>query len=180
MWRSLAVVVAAAAGIVPAATDGRAETGAPAFVIQGDHVIAGVAMGRGTVTQAVTRFGVPTLKRSRPPSCLITWPRLGLTIDFLDFAGRPCRDGGPVVATVTNRSRWRTALGLRVGDGVPRLRTLFPRASRRRGLAGGLNGFWLVTRRACEEVGGHAYPGLLARIRNGRVSAIVVRAGVCE
>jgi hypothetical protein len=37
-----------------------------------------------------------------------------------------------------------------------------------------------VTRRACATVGGFAYPGLLARIRGGRVSALVATVGICE
>lgn len=174
------MLVAAAAGIAVAASGASAETGASVFVIQGDRSIGGLAMGRGTPEQAVARFGVPALTRSRPPSCVVAWPRLGLTINFFDFAGEPCTDGGPVGATITNRARWRTSLGLRVGDGVQRLRKLYPRASRHTGLFGGSNGFWLVPRHACEAVGGYAYPGLLARIRDGRVSAIVATIGVCE
>ena len=66
------------------------------------------------------------------------------------------------------------------GDTIARLRTLFPHAVRHTAEPAGLNGFSLVPRRACEEVGGQPYPGLLARIINGRVSALVVRTGVCE
>lgn len=177
------MLVVAAAGMAAAVATAAADSSAPgasSFVIQGDRRIGGLAMGRGTPREALDRFGVPGLRRSRPPSCIIAWPRLGLTINFLDFERRPCTNGGPVVASITNRARWRTLVGLRVGDGVRRLRTLYPRASRRTGSFRAYNGFWLVTRRACETVGGHPYPGLLARVREGRVSALVVRAGVCE
>ena len=44
----------------------------------------------------------------------------------------------------------------------------------------GETGYWLVTRQVCAEVGGGAYPGLLARMRNGRVSALVARSSVCD
>jgi hypothetical protein len=175
--RVLTVVVV---GVVATAAGARENAPAPAFVIQGDRVIAGVAMGRGTVNQALARFGTPKLRRARPPACLMTWPRLGLSVTFVSFEGAPCTKGVPVVATVTNRGRWRTALGLRVGDGIPRVKTLFPRAVRRTTSVASVNGFWLVPRRACGEVGGDPFPGLLARIRAGRVSALVVRAGVCE
>jgi len=171
------VLVAAAVAI--AASGAGAATPA-SFVIQGDRSVGGLAMVRAEPEDAVARFGAAALTRSRPPSCLMVWPRLGLAISFVDFAGNPCRDGGAVVATVTSRARWRTALGLRVGDGIQRLRALYPRATRRTGSFGHWNGFWLVTRRACATVGGHGYPGLLARIRDGRVSALVVTGGTCE
>ena len=81
--------------------------------------------------------------------------------------------------TVTGRAAWRTAVGLRVGDTAARLRKLYPRARLRTGFAGD-SGYWLVTRQVCAEVGGGAYPGLLARMRAGRVSALVARSSVCD
>ena len=176
----LVLGVVAAASMVVVMAAGRADASASVFVIQGDRSIGGLALGRGTVEQAAARFGNPALRRSRPPSCLVAWPGLGLTITFLDFSGKPCRDGAAVVATITNRGRWRTVLGLRVGDGVQRLRNLYPTATRHTGSLDGYRGFWLVTRRRCEIAGGGAFPGLLARIRDGRVSALVATAGVCE
>jgi hypothetical protein len=156
-----------------------AQTNPPTYVLQGDHVAGGLRLGRGTVNQAIAKFGTPMRKRAQGQSRRVTWPQLGLTIDFVSFEGQPCTKGVAVVVTITSRSRWRTALGLRVGDTVARLKTLFPNAARRSGL-GSQSGFWLVTRRACAEVGGQPYPGLLARTRNGRVSALVATAGVCE
>jgi hypothetical protein len=179
-WGSLVLAVAAV-GVAVAVAGARAESSASTRVIQGDHVIGGLRMGRGTVNEAIARFGAPTLKRSRPPACVMTWPALRLTISFLDFGeATPCTKGAPVAATVTSRAQWRTALGLRVGDSIARLKTLFPDAVRHTGSFSAVTGFWLVPRHACGEVGGDPYPGLLARIRNGRVSALVVRAGVCE
>ena len=166
---ALAVTASSAGTVTPAS-----------FVIQGDRTVGGLAMARAEPEEAVARFGAAALTRSRPPSCLMAWPRVGLAISFVDFARNPCRDGGAVVATVTSRARWRTALGLRVGDGIQRLRALYPDATPRTSSFGHWNGFWLVSRRACATVGGHGYPGLLARIRDGRVSALVVTAGVCE
>ena len=83
-----------------------------------------------------------------------------------------------LITTVTNRPKWRTALGLRVGDTPARLRSLYPRAHLRG--AGEDRGYWLVAREVCAEVGGGSYPGLLARVRNGRVSALVARIAVCD
>jgi hypothetical protein len=173
----LLIVVAPGIGV---AASGAGAEAAPTRVIQGDHVVGGLRMARGTATQAVARFGTPTSKRAQGQSCLIAWGSLGLAINFLSFEGQPCTKGVAVVATVTNRAHWRTALGLRKGDTIARLKTLFPHAVRQTGEPPGLNGFWLVPRRACEEVGGQPFPGLLARIINGRVSALVVRTGVCE
>src|SRR5215208_3288543 len=161
LWGFTPLVVAVLVVAVPGSG---AHTGASTLVIQGDHVVGGLRMARGTATQAVTRYGAPTLKRAQGQSCLVTWRPLGLAISFLSFEGQPCTKGVAVVATVTNRGRWRTALGLRVGDTVARLRTLFPHAVRHTTQPAG---FWLVPRRACAEVGGQPYPGLLARIRNG-------------
>ena len=77
------------------------------------------------------------------------------------------------------RAAWRTAVGLRVGDSAARLRTLYPKARLRTGFAGD-SGYWLVTRQVCAEVGGGAYPGLLARMKSGRVAALVARSSVCD
>ena len=60
-----------------------------------------------------------------------------------------------------------------------RLRSLYPKASLRTGFALE-SGYWLVTRHVCAEVGGGDYPGLLARMKNGRVAALVVRSSVCD
>jgi hypothetical protein len=84
-----------------------------------------------------------------------------------------------LIVTVTGRSTWRTAVGLRVGDPVARVGALYPQARLRRGFAGD-SGYWLVTRQVCAEVGGGSYPGLLARVRAGRISALVARISVCD
>jgi hypothetical protein len=158
-----------------------AASGAPTHVIQADRTIAGLHFGAATPTQAATRFGRPATSRADTSGgCRQSWPRLGLVLLYLDlYAPRPCTTGRLAGATVTNRPRWRTALGLRVGDTTTRLRALYPRATRHSGYAA-WNGYWLVTRHVCKEVGGSAYPALLARVRGARVSSLVVNPGVCE
>ena len=146
------------------------------LVVSGDRAVGGVAVGRGTLAQATARFGAPTTARSEDGgvTCKVTWGSLGLTLSFLDFANHACRDGGLVTGTMTSRAHWRTSLGLRVGDPVARVRLLYPHARLH------ADGYWLVARRSCKEVGSNPYPGLLARIARRRVRALVVTAGVCE
>lgn len=154
--------------------------GPPAYVIHGDRSAGPLVVARTTVAGAVDEFGRPDARIAKPPySCVVEWRRLRLTVSFLSFERKACMSGVAVVVTLTGRAMWRTAAGLRAGDSELRLRKLYPRASRRTGLAS-WSGYWLVTRRACETVGGHAYPGLLARVRAGRVTALVLAAGVCE
>jgi hypothetical protein len=149
-------------------------------VVDGDRSVAGLGVGHATPAAATARFGAASATRADGGvSCGMEWSRLGLAVTFLDFEGRACSKGVLVGATVTQRSGWRTNLGLRVGDSTARLRALYPGATLRSGEPG-RNGFWLVVRRTCREVGAAPYPGLLARMRAGRVSALVVAAGVCE
>jgi hypothetical protein len=149
-------------------------------VIQADRMVGGLRLGSGSSGDAKVLFGSPRRSGRDGPTCTQTWPKLGLTITFLLFgASDPCLAGGAVTVTVTSRSGWRTALGLRVGDSALRLRRLYPRA-RRHENEGPLAGYWLITRRLCAATGGNIHPGLLARIRAGRVSALVVATGVCE
>ena len=152
-------------------------------MIQGDRVVGGIVLGRTTLPQAAQRLrghGAPRLER-RPKPCVATWRKIGISVDFRTIGSDrsdPCRAGVAVAATITSRTAWRTAVGLRVRDGVSRVRRLFPRA--RVHAAAPDAGWWLVPRRACAEVGGAPYPGLLARVRAGRVAALVARIGICD
>jgi hypothetical protein len=143
-------------------------------IVFGDRSAGGILAGRTTATQAVARYGAPATSRARgASSCLRTWPAAGLTVDFLSFDGAPCSRGVAVTITLTGPS-WRTARGLRIGDPVMRIHDLFPGAARHP------DGWWLVKRHACKEVGGAAFAGLRARMRGGRVASLVLQAGVCE
>jgi hypothetical protein len=102
-----------------------------------------------------------------------------LKLTFLDFSSRACQDGALVTATITSRSAWRTAVGLRVGDSVARLRRLYSRASLHPA-SPPWSGYWLITRRTCAEVGAIPYPGLLARVRSDRVTALVAGTAPCD
>jgi len=164
---------------------GVAGAGGPRYVIQGDHSFGGVKLGRTTAPEAtrIFRGDGKRVVRRRPNSCLVSWLRIGLTVDFGTIGSdpaNPCVRGGAFVATVTSRSAWRTALGLRVGDTVQRLHRLYPRATLHRGRFGFDAGLWLITRRLCPTVGGAPYPALLARTKRGRVTALVARVGICD
>jgi hypothetical protein len=152
--------------------------GGDVHVIQGDTSAGGIRVGRSTPVNVKQLFGAPSFSRASGQTCVQRWAGLGLRVEFFTFETRPCARGGALIVTVTNRAKWRTALGLRVGDAAARVRALYPRA-RLRG-AGTDRGYWLVTRQICAEVGGGSYPGLLARIRNGHVSALVSRIAVCD
>jgi hypothetical protein len=158
-----------------------ASAASPPYVVQGDRVVGGLQIARGTLAQARQRFGAPSKVRSRASGveCNASWNRIGLRLAFLDFSGRACQDGVLVTATITSRSAWRTAVGLRVGDSVARVLRLYPRASLHPA-SPPWTGYWLVTRRTCAEVGAIPYPGLLARVRDGRVTALVAGTAPCD
>jgi hypothetical protein len=154
------------------------------FTLQGDNNIGGFATrtAGSTAAEAKTVFGAPTSQRRIASNqCRLVWRGRGLSMVFLEFdpAKNPCRTGFFVQGTMIGRA-WHTVKGLRIGDSVARLRALYPRAPRVTG-TGATDGWWLVTRRACAEVGGQRFPGLLARpnARN-RVAAFVVQRGVCD
>ena len=178
MKARLAVLLALAAAALTASTAPAAVT---PYVIQGDRSVGGVRIARADLADARARFGAPSAtRRDGPAACIASWRRLGLTLAFLDLSGRnPCRTGILVRATITSRGAWRTGKGLRKGDSVTRLRRLYPQASYRRHIAP-WTGYWLVTRRACELGGYEPFPGLLARVRDGRVVALVASTTACE
>jgi hypothetical protein len=171
----LAVLVAAAA-----TTAASAPAAVAPYVIHSDRSAGGIVIARSLPATAIARFGQPASRRAEGPSCLMYWPRLKVAIRFLDFERRPCKNGVAAVVTITSREHWRTAVGLRVGDRIARLWRLYPQASRQIGTYTPYAGYWLVTRRACAEVGSAPYPGLLARARNGRVTALVLSTTACE
>jgi hypothetical protein len=174
--RRLFVAVAALAALA-----GAASAAAPVHVIQGDRSTGGIRIARSTPADVKRLFGPASSGRTSsasPQSCVRIWSALRLEVEFLSFESYPCLRGVALIVTVRSRAAWRTARWLRVGDTAARTRSLYPQA-RLRG-AGTDRGYWLVTRQVCAEVGGGAYPGLLARMKRGRVSALVARSSVCD
>jgi hypothetical protein len=172
--RGLLLVVAAALAVASLAS------AAGPRVVRGDAKVGELRVGRSGPAAARAAFGQPS--SARPDSrvtCILRWPGIGLRLRFLSFEGHACSRGVLVTATVARRAGWRTGRGLRVGDPVARVRMRYPNTRFRRAAAG-RTGYWLIVRRACEEVGGAAYPGLLARTAGGRVTAIVASTAPCE
>jgi hypothetical protein len=166
--------LAALALAVPAAS---APASAPDLVVRGDNRIDDFRVkADGTLGGAVDALGRPSsVVRTSDVTCRVTWRRLGVRMGFYNLGGlNPCgRRTGHFSNAVLHGLRWRTRIGLRIGDPVRRLRALYPNAQYRRDGNGG-RGWWLVVRESPFGNGG-TYPGLLARSRDGRVTAFVVR-----
>jgi hypothetical protein len=164
--------------LAAAALAAGAAAGSGTRVIRGDASLGGLRVGRAVPADARRLFGAPSSATAKPPdTCVLRWRRLGLVVDFLELSGSPpCRTGVVIFATATSRAAWRTSAGLRVGDPLARLRLLYPHAAHRSAPAG----WWLITRHACPVAGNEPYPSLLARVRGGRVAAVVVSTRSCE
>ena len=145
----------------------------PSFTIRADQAVGPLRIGSATPAHAVAAYGSPSALRRVGTTCTGRWPGASLSLGFLSFEANPCASGIIVRAVATDR-RWRTNRGLRIGHSLARLRALYPRATAHR------DGWWLVTRHACAEVGGQAFAGLLARTAHRRVAGFVVTAGVCD
>jgi hypothetical protein len=165
---AIALICAAVAALpAPAAAD--------TVVIADERIGSFRVKADGTLGGAWNAFGVPSRSvRTSSATCLVRWARLGLRIGFYNLGGfPPCgRATGHFSNAAITGEQWRTGNGLRIGDRVMRLRSLYPGA--RYGADGnGGEGWWLVTRR--NSTGPGTYPGLLARTRAGHVTALVVR-----
>ena len=131
-----------------------------------------------TLGDATAVLGTPdSTRRLSDYECRAGWKGMALTLSFLDLSNAdPCSQGGLVRATAFS-AKWRTAKGLRVGDPIARLRSLYSAATYHRSVE---RGWWLITRRTCPTTGSQPYPGLLGRTIHRRVSAFVVGIAACE
>lgn len=140
---------------------------APTFVIVRDVSVGGFPRD-GKVAKAIAVFGQPATRESpRYDQCRLTWPSYGITMVtfYTNATLDPCGpEGRHTSTTVTNR-RWRTSAGLKIGDPFWRMRQLYPRARK------DAPGRWRLTTRM---FAGLPFPGLEARIVNGRVVSFTV------
>jgi hypothetical protein len=167
---ALAIVAAAAASLTPLAA------GHVFAVVTDERLGAFRVKTDGTLGGAIRVFGTPSLKRGSDVTCRATWTRHALTIDFYNLGGDdPCsRRYGFFGRAIMRGDHWRTSKGLRLGDPVARLRSLYPRARYHAGRRGFRpSGWWLVPRRSRFGLPG-TYPGLLAETSRGRVTAFRV------
>ena len=145
--------------------------------ITADRKVGPLRIGNGTLSDATAEYGTPTSIHHRPSACIARWRPLRLSMQFLSFTGDPCVSGVLVFATAAS-NRWKTDRGLRVGNSKSRLLTLYPKAKAKP------DGRWLITRHACPDVGGNAFPGLKAQMGGAgaqrHVTAFVVSANVCD
>jgi hypothetical protein len=124
-----------------------------------------------TLGAAIDAYGQPSFRRRpAPESCKVGWHGLGVKVLFANFGGgSACNPNlGRSQTARAFGDRWRTAKGLRVGQRLPRLRALYPNATRH-GRA-----WWLVT--AVSRFGTpHRYPVLSATVRGGTVRSFSLR-----
>jgi hypothetical protein len=152
------------------------------YVIQGDQSFGGVSV-HGRLRDAIARFGKPTSAHAASsgvvgPSCAVSWRSIGLTILTLP-TGKPSRcspDAGIARVTVTGRD-WRTSLGLEVGISQTWIGVYHPKANLVHGCLACRSNEWSlgISRPACEGT----VPTLLARVTNGRISALVILGATC-
>lgn len=165
------LVLAAAAFLVPHST-------AHELTVVGDERIASFRVkSDGTLGGAMGAFGTPKLRRTTDQSCVATWQRHALTIYLYNLGGNdPCsRRYGFFLRAIMRGDHWRTSKGLRLGDPVARLRRLYPNARFQRGTRAYWPAGWWLVRRANRVALPGEYPGLLAEMRGGRVTAFHVR-----
>jgi hypothetical protein len=127
-----------------------------------------------TYAAALAAFGDPDSERSRfrGTSCRVAWHGQGLKIAFANFGGgSACNpDLGRSQSARAYGQRWRTVRGLRVGNRLGRLRSLYPNATRHGRV------WWLI--RAVSLIGEtHRYPVLAATVRGARVRSFSVYIG---
>lgn len=182
------VIVLAAVGLAgPAASAVRAE---PGFAIVtsgprplqriGPYAFASPRNAGRSYPAAVEAFGPPTSRqpsgRSGSGSCTVRWAGLGLAMAFVSTSRAPCSsaslDSSVWFGATISDERWRTDRGLRVGDTLPTLRRLYPRAKRRSVPAG--SPIWVLVS-VPGEVGRTIY--LEADVRGGRVAVLRLPPG---
>jgi hypothetical protein len=174
-----ALLVVAFALTLPAAAEARSFT----IEARGSNTSFGEVRAIGdfkprrdpTLGAAIDAYGEPgSIRAQGSASCRVAWPVLGVRILFVDLGGGGACDpryGKAQEARVRSRPEWRTKRGLHVGDGVRKLRRLYPGA-RRHG-----SSFWLVTGISLYGPAKQRYPVLAAVVRDGEVRSFKLEVG---
>jgi hypothetical protein len=126
-------------------------------------------------TAAVESFGASSSSRRDGNLCHVRWSKLGLEIDFVNVMGRCSakllRKSGLWYGASVTFQRWKTDRGLRVGDSLQRLRSLYPKARHVGGSKSAPR--WVLAHWRDHEFD---FELLDADVRGGRVAAIVTPA----
>lgn len=93
------------------------------------------------VTSAIKIFGKPDSKKKigRGEACAYRWPGIGLKITFSNFGGKnACNKKHGLaqaaeISGVASQTSWQTDRGLIVGQDLPTLLSLYPKAKKERG-----------------------------------------------
>lgn len=140
-----------------------------------------------TYADAIRAVGKPSWCRAfgRGTTALARWRRLGVRLRLATLGGLPPGKNGctaprsiHVDTAIVSGSRWRTTLGLQVGDAVEDLLSLYPNAIYQRRPPG----YWLVHVRERCVIGicPRPYikvPRLIAQVKAGKVAAFVFPVG---
>jgi hypothetical protein len=126
-----------------------------------------------TLGAANSVFGTPTkVVRTSGASCRVLYAGVGLRFAFVNLGG-----GGPCDPALTKSQvaraygpRWHTARGLGIGDGLRRLRRLYPAATRH-------GRSWWIVRGISLFGSGGPYGVVRATMKNGRVKSFALRIG---
>jgi hypothetical protein len=142
---------------------------APSFVIKRDSDIGGFVLARnGKISGAIAVYGNPTSREQFGyDECTVVWAALGIQSTFSHSYDNPCALSGCHLETAITGRQWKTDRGLRVGDSLPRLRKLYPRAKVFLGKR-----WTLITR----SFGGTRVPTLLATLDANRITTFTVRS----
>jgi hypothetical protein len=128
-----------------------------------------------TLGAAIDAYGAPasTNPFGDGTGCRVAWPT-GARITFASFGtGNACEpdSGRAQVARVRGPAAWRTGKGLELGDGVRKLRRLYPSAGRHG------SSYWLVTGLSLFGPRPTRYPVLAAAVRDGVVRSFKLEIG---
>lgn len=137
-----------------------------------DASYAAAIEGLGTPDSCILGY-----RKGLPPArnfARIAWRSLGVRAVLATYGGFPnggdaCSEPRAVYADTVwiTGKRWRTLLGLRVGDSATKLRRLYPKALPHGG------SFWIVIRKS-HFGDAHLEPLFRAEVRAGRVTAFVL------
>jgi len=129
----------------------------------------------GAYAAVVRAFGTPTSQRDDGANdCILRWKPLGLEISLGVGSSSPCSNASLKrdywYGTKIASRIWRTNRGLRIGDSLGHLKSIYPEATFRSGPR-----YWSLA--TVKKWGGLVFDLLEAKVKAGRVSAIVLPTG---